>query len=163
MNKLNLAEFRMPAYNELPQFGLYLEQTVKYINGYITPLGFTELTTSMVSNYVKLGIVAPPVKKQYDAEQLAYLFFVAIAKNVLSMDTIKMLIQMQQSTYPTRIAYDYFCQELKNMLLFTFGLKDTVDEISTSHSAEKTMLRSVIIAVAQLVYFYSRLEDYQQQ
>ncbi len=162
MNKLNLAEFRMPAYHELPQFGLYLEQTVKYINGYITPLGFTELTTSMVSNYVKLGIIAPPVKKQYDAEQLAYLFFVAIAKNVLSMDTIKMLVQMQQATYPTHIAYDYFCLELKNMLLFTFGLKGTVDEISTNHSAEKTMLRSLIIAVAQLVYFHSCLEEYQK-
>lgn len=163
MNKQHLAEFRMPAYNELPQFGLYLEQTVKYINGFLTPLGFTELTTSMVSNYVKLGILSPPVKKQYDAEQLAYLFFIAIAKNVLSMDNIKTLVQMQQNTYPSHIAYDYFCHELKNMLLFTFGLKDTVDEFSNGHSAEKTMLRSVIIAIAQLVYFHSCLEEYQPQ
>lgn len=152
--------FYLPTYRELPPIGLYLDQTVKYINGYLMPLGFSELTPSMVSNYVKLGLLKPPVKKQYNAEQLAYLFFIAVAKSVLSMDEIKQVLQMQQNTYPTDIAYDYFGLELKNMLLFIFGLKDTVDEISTNHSEEKTMLRSVIIAVSHLVYFKNCLQQY---
>ena len=42
--------FRMPRYRELPDMGLYLEQTVKYINNVLQPLGGTELTGSMVSN-----------------------------------------------------------------------------------------------------------------
>lgn len=160
MTKPMLQDFRLPAYRELPEIGLYLEQTVKYINGFLTPLGFTELTPSMVSNYVKLGIITAPVKKQYSAEQLAHLIFISIAKSVLSMDNIKRFIQMQQAAYPLSVAYDYFCSELKNMLFFTFGLKDTVDEIGINHSEEKTMLRSVIIAISQLVYFESCLKYY---
>ena len=160
MIKDDLKGFRLPAYRDLPPIGLYLEQTVQYINGYLVPFGFSELTASMVSNYVKLGLIDPPVKKQYNAEQVAYLFFIAVTKNVLSMENIKTLLQIQRETYPAPIAYDYFCDELRNMLFFTFGLKDTVDEIGTRHSEEKTMFRSVIIAVSHIIYVRHQLEHY---
>ena len=78
--------FRLPRYREIPDVGLYLDQTVKYINPFLAPLGFAEITPSMVSNYVKKGYIKSPVRKQYDAVQIAYLFFIAVAKNVLSMD-----------------------------------------------------------------------------
>ena len=81
-----IREFRLPRYRELPDMGLYLEQTVKYLNTVLAPLGCLEITASMVSNYVKKGIIAKPVKKQYYAEQIAYLFFVVVAKNQLSME-----------------------------------------------------------------------------
>ena len=160
MNRDDLKHLHLPSYRELPPIGLYLEQAVRYINGFLMPLGFTELTTSMVSNYVKLGLIAPPVKKQYNAEQLAYLFFIAVAKNVVSMENIKTLLRMQQATYPTPIAYDYFCDELKNMLFYTFGLKDTVDEIGTRNSEEKTIFRSIIIAVSHIIYVQHQLDEY---
>ncbi|MBR5134359.1 MAG: DUF1836 domain-containing protein [Clostridia bacterium] len=161
--KPTLQEFHLPTYRELPDIGLYLDQTVKYINGFLQPMGFAELTTSMVGNYVKLGLIAPPVKKQYSAEQIAYLIFIAIAKGVLSMDRIKRLLQMQHGSYEPSVAYDYFCLELKNMLYYTFGLKDTLDEFTTNHSEEKTMLRSVIAAIAQLVYFESCLKSFESE
>ncbi len=163
MNKDDLKNLHLPCYRDLPPIGLYLEQAVRYINGFLMPLGFSELTTSMVSNYVKLGLIAPPTKKQYNAEQLAYLFFIAVAKSVLSMDNIKTLLQIQKATYPLSIAYDYFCDELKNMLFFTFGLKDHVEEIGTRHSEEKTIFRSVIIAVSHIIYVQHHLDAYTEQ
>ena len=60
----------LPRYAEIPNVGLYLEQVTKYINGYVAPLGCLELTTSMVSNYVKKGIIPKPIKKQYYAEHI---------------------------------------------------------------------------------------------
>ena len=45
-----LGDFRLPRYHEIPDVGLYLDQTVKYINRYLEPLGCMELTASMVSN-----------------------------------------------------------------------------------------------------------------
>jgi len=159
MNKDELRELHLPAYRELPPIGLYLDQAVRYINSYLMPFGFPELTSSMVSNYVKLGLVDPPIKKQYHAEQLAYLFFVAVAKNVVSMDNIKVLLQMQKATYPTPVAYDYFCDELKNMVCFVFGLKDTVEKIGTRNSEEKTIFRSIIIAVSHILYVQHQLEQ----
>ena len=38
--------FQLPAYPDIPDVGLYLEQTVKYVNGYLEPLHGMELTAS---------------------------------------------------------------------------------------------------------------------
>ena len=73
-----ISEFRMPRYREIPDVGLYLDQTVKYMNRYLAPLGCMEITTSMVSNYVKKGIIGHPIKKKYTREQLAGLIYMLV-------------------------------------------------------------------------------------
>lgn len=155
-----IERFRMPRYREIPDVGLYLDQTVKYLNRYLEPLGCMEITSSMVSNYVKKGYISNPVRKQYAAEQIAYLFFITIAKSVLSMDNIARLFDMQKRMYTAEIAYDFFCEELENMLQYTFGLKEQVDEVGTptDRSETKTMLRSTISAVTNIIYLSSRFE-----
>ena len=50
----NIEHFHLPTYREIPTMGLYLEQTVKYINECLHPLGCIEITSSMVSNYINL-------------------------------------------------------------------------------------------------------------
>ena len=144
--------FHLPRYQDLPNMGLYLEQTTKYINHFLAPLGCIEITSSMISNYVKKGLIPSPVKKQYYADQIAYLFFISIAKQVLSMENIIALAEQQQKTYTIPVAYDYFCMELENMLYFVFGLTDTVEELGVTNTHQKNMLRSLIIAAAQIIY-----------
>ena len=148
----SIANFHLPRYQDLPDMGLYLDQTTKYINHYLAPLGCMEITSSMISNYVKKGIVPSPVKKQYYADQIAYLFFIAIAKRVLSMENIVRLEERQKRTYSPQVAYDYFCRELENMLYYTFGLTDSVANIGVTATPEKSLLRSVIIAAAHIIY-----------
>lgn len=147
-----IADFRLPRYAQLPTVGLYLEQTVQYINQALSPLGYLELTSSMVSNYVKKGYLPPPVKKRYDADRIAMLIFIAIAKTVLSMDHICRMLELQQRSYAVPVAYDYMCSELENVLQYQFGLKDTLDNVGKTHSVEKNLFRSVIIAVTQIIY-----------
>lgn len=144
--------FRLPQYQEIPDVGLYLEQTAKYISDFLVPLGESELTGSMISNYVKKGLVSSPVKKQYSREQIAQLFFVAVAKTVLSIDDIRLMLGIQRKTYLSEIAYDYFCEELLNVLHYVFGLKESLDTVGVSASDEKLMLRNVIITAAHKVY-----------
>ena len=147
-----IKDFSLPRYGDIPNVGLYLEQVVKYISEYLEPLGSFSLTASMVSNYVKKDLIGNPVKKQYDREQIARLFFVAVAKNVLSMEDIRLLFEMQHETYEPRRAYDYFCSEFENVLQFVFGLKENLDTVGTDSNDTKTMLRNTIIAVAYKVY-----------
>ena len=92
-------DFRLPRYQEIPSVGLYLEQTTKYISQHLDPLEENCLTNSMVANYVKRKLIANPVKKQYSREQIAYLFFIAVAKNVLSLDSLERFIRVQERTY----------------------------------------------------------------
>lgn len=148
----SIKDFRMPRYNELPNEGLYLEQTTQYINSVLEPLGCMELTSSMISNYVKKGIIASPIKKLYYAEQIAYLFYIAIAKNVLSLEHIIQLREMQEKSYPKEIAYDYLCEELENILFYVFGLKNKIDDIGRTKSDEKVLFREVIIAASNSIH-----------
>lgn len=156
---INLETYRLPRYHELPDVGLYLDQAVKYINRYLVPLSCTEITSSMISNYVKKGYIRNPEKKQYDAEQIAYLLFISIAKSVLSMDHIARLFDMQRQTYSSQVAYDYFCMEFENVLHYVFHLKDEMDHIGITHTQTKTMLRSTIIAIANIIYVHSQFDS----
>jgi DNA-binding transcriptional MerR regulator len=148
----SIADFRLPRYNEIPNVGLYLEQATKYVCEYLEPLGEFVMTPSMISNYVKKGLVANPVKKQYNREQIAYLIFIAVAKSVLSMEDIRMLIQLQKEAYAPQKAYDYFRMELENVLFYIFGLKDTLDTVGNDRTDTKNMLRTVIITAAHKAY-----------
>ncbi len=145
--------FKLPRYEEIPDVGLFLEQTVKYVNSYLSALPGAAITGSMVGNYVKMGLVANPVKKQYDRERIAYIFFIAVVKPVLSLDQIKLFMGLQKRTYPADVAYGYFREELKNVLDVVFGLKDKLDAVGSDRMTdEKDMLRNTIITVAHKIY-----------
>ena len=154
----SLRDFRLPRYNEIPNVGLYLEQATKYVGEYLAPLGEYTLTPSMISNYVKKGLIANPVKKQYGREQIAYLFFIAVAKSVLSLDALTGFIKLQQQTYTLPKAYDYFAEELENLLAFTFELKDTMETVGEDNTDEKRLLYTCIVAAVQKVYLEKCLE-----
>lgn len=148
----SVSNFRLPRYTEIPNVGLYLEQTAKFISEYLAPLGDYALTPSMISNYVKKGLIANPVKKQYDRDQIAYLFFIALAKNILSLDALTNFIRIQQRTYPLPVAYDYFCRELEELLQFTFELSDSMGSRDLDSTDEKRMLYSCVVAITQKTY-----------
>ena len=155
---LSLRDFRLPRYQEIPNMGLYLDQAVKYMAEYLGPLGEYSLTSSMVSNYVKKGLIASPVKKQYSRDQIAYLFFIAVAKSVLSLDALTGFICLQQQTYTLPRAYDYFCEEFENLLRFTFELQDTMEAVGEDNTDEKRLLYTCIVAAVQKVYLEKCLE-----
>ena len=144
--------FRLPAYQEIPDVGLYLEQTAKYISDYLSPLQDTPVTGSMISNYVKKGLISNPVRKQYNREQIARLMFIAVAKMSMSMDDLYLMLTIQQQTYSSEIAYNYFCREFENVLACVFGRKSEMDVVGVDTTDEKIMLRNMIIAVAHKVY-----------
>ena len=138
--------FRLPRYHELPDVGLYLEQTTKYVNQCIRPLGIEDVTSSMIRNYVKQG--------QYSANQICHLIALVLLKQVTQLENVSNLFRLQRDHegYTDEVAYDYFCEELENILYFRFGLRDTISEVGVTDSLEKEMLRSAVTAVSHIVY-----------
>ena len=157
--KLALAEpirtFHLPRYAELPDVGLYLEQTSTYINHCLAPLGCVEVTGSMIRNYVKMGLVKNPAKKQYYADQIAHLLAITILKKVLPLEHIQEMFDRQRRIYTDQVAYDYFCMEMENILYFRFGIKDTVEEVGETDTVTKEMLRSAVVAVSHVIHLYA--------
>ena len=56
----------LPRWHELPDIELYMDQVITLIEKYLSPLitleKHTLLTSSMVNNYVKHGLIPAPVK-----------------------------------------------------------------------------------------------------
>lgn len=150
--------FHLPKYAELPNMGLYLEQTAQYINQCLKPLGCIQITGSMIRNYVKMGLIKNPEKKQYYNDQIAHLMAITILKPALSLEHIKKLFRLQEATYANEVAYDYLCAELENNLYFRFGVTDSIKAVGKSSTLEKEMLRSAVTAVCHIIYLNACFE-----
>ena len=148
----SIRDFHLPRYHEIPNVGLYLDQATKYVGEHLAPLGEYTLTPSMIRNYVSKGLIENPVKKQYGREQIAYLFFIAVAKSVLSLDALVAFIRLQQQTYDLATAYDYFVEEMENLLMYTFELKPRPEKIGMDQTDEKRLLYTCILAAVRKVY-----------
>lgn len=157
---MDLQAFRMPRYREIPNVGLFLEQTVKYVNTALEPLGCIEITPSMVSNYVKKRYIKGPEKKQYDQVSMAQLLFAAVAKSVISMDNIRTMLEMQDEKYPIDVAYNRFCDLLESAL--EAGDAGLAEEPVQDDEAEQdhldTMLNHVVIASVQIIRLHDCFE-----
>lgn len=143
-----VTEFHLPRYRELPDFGLHLEQVTRYVSRYIP----APVTGSMVSNYVKQKIIPGPVKKSYPRESLAYLIFLSYIKTVMPLEDIRLMIGIQKNSYSLEVAYDYFCDELENLLQYACGMKETPEFIGVTHTEEKELLRTALLSITYKVY-----------
>lgn len=143
-----VAEFHLPRYRELPDIGLHLEQVTRYASRYVP----SQLTGSMVSNYVKQKLIPGPVKKSYYQESIAYLIFLSYIKAVMPLEDIRLMMEVQKSSYVLQVAYDYFCDELENLLQYVCGLRETPAVVGSTRSQEKELLRTALLSITYKIY-----------
>lgn len=162
----DIAGFHLPRYDQIPDFGLYLEQAVRYVNSCIAPLGGAMLTSAMVSNYVKQKLIPAPQKKLYAAEHLARLLFIAVVKPVVSLDGLRLMFGIQEDNYPLPTAYDYFCAEFEHMLGVVFAIVPAAQKLGETHADAADLLRNTISATVSKVYldrYLAAYETWQEQ
>lgn len=111
-----LDSLHLPAYREIPDVGLYLEQVTRFINTALESFPDMSVTPSMISNYVKLKVVTRPEKKAYSRDQIVALLFVAVAKTVLSMDNIRKAFEIRRQNSDVETGYEYFRKSLEHAL-----------------------------------------------
>ena len=148
----SIVDFKLPAYNEIPDVGLFLEQTTQYIANIYKDIEGITITSSMISNYVKKGLVDNPIKKQYSREQIAYLIFVAAAKSVVNLEDINLMVRIQKDSYSIETAYRYFSEELVHVLQYICGVKPVFGPIGEGDSDEKILLRNTVVTLAHKIY-----------
>jgi len=146
----SIENFTLPRYSEIPNVGLFLEQVSKYINEILSPLGQSDLTGSMISNYVKKKIISNPVKKQYNRDQIAQLIYIALAKTVLSLDDITLMLKLALDSNDTEAAYDYFRNEFSQILGAVFKNSDI--PAKQGGSGLKILSQNVNITIAHKIH-----------
>lgn len=153
-------DFHLPKYDAIPDDGLYLEQAALYVTEVLTVLPGTALTGSMVSNYVKKGLLANPVRRKYHREQLAQLIFIAVAKSVLSIEDIRLLVQLQRAGYDGRLAYETFRSEFGAALHSAFDAPPAQrTAAAASTSPERAVLHTAVVTIAHKLCLNQSLAD----
>lgn len=107
--------FQMPSWTEIPDLGLYMDQVITFTQRTYQPLYGDDaaklLTSSMVNNYVKAGLIPRPQGKKYAREQLAAILMIVQLKGVLSLDMIRLLVAGDMEA-----CYNGFCEKQKQAL-----------------------------------------------
>ena len=85
-----LERFRLPAWDDIPDFGLYMEQTVQLLKQYLDymPPELKEeqiITAATINNYVRTRVMPEPKKKKYYRQHIAYLIMICTLKQSLSI------------------------------------------------------------------------------
>ncbi len=114
-----LGEFRMPRCAELPDIDCYMDQVISIMEKHLYVLsvnGSKFITPAMINNYVKLGIIPPPIKKRYTREHLCHLYIICSLKSVIAIPAIAELIGILTKNRPIFEVYDLFCDAYESML-----------------------------------------------
>jgi DNA-binding transcriptional MerR regulator len=106
---------RLPLWDELTDIELYMDQVTgllqKYLSVYVKDEADRLVSASMINNYVKMGLISPPVNKRYGKSQIAALIMICVLKQVLSISDIKSLLAKKLQTSGISCIYDEFCAE----------------------------------------------------
>lgn len=113
-------DFTLPRWRELPSIDLYSDQVVTLVNRALAPLPLTPQTSgrkkdagalskTMLNNYVKARMIAPPVKKQYGRAQVSRLIVLCVLKQVFTMQEIASLLEAAKHPDGPAASYDRFC------------------------------------------------------
>ena len=114
-----LKDHRLPRWEEIPDLDLYMDQVLNLIRRYLISYpGFEEtgITSSMVNNYVKAGLLPPPYRKRYTREHVARLFMTCILKNSLSIAMIgKIFDDQYERNEEMAVLYNGFCDKFERI------------------------------------------------
>ncbi|WP_137598126.1 DUF1836 domain-containing protein [Paucilactobacillus kaifaensis] len=104
----SLAKVNLPRWDELPNFDLYMDQVVAYVNNLIGSLGLDLVTPAMINNYVKHKAILAPIKKKYQVMHVADILVISLLKATFPIDVIRSgMDQVTLRKYPKQ-AYDHF-------------------------------------------------------
>ena len=136
--KRQLSEQRPDGWDDLPDIPLYMDQVVGYLARQLVSVEDGDaLTSAMINNYIKDGLVERANGKKYGQEHLAYLTAIAALKQVMSVREMKVLTTVGREMRSPDRQYEYFCEYLDQAMADT---ADRLDEGTTDRDLPKLVL-----------------------
>ena len=108
-----LAAYRLPEWDAIPDFGLYMEQVVQFLKQYLDylppELRQTEpITAAAINNYVRTKLLPEPRKKRYYRIHIAYLIMICTLKQSLRLSMLPTLLPGNLPEEDVKTAYAAF-------------------------------------------------------
>ena len=146
----SLRSQRPVAWDQLPDFALYMDQVLSYMDRQVIRFGDDDaLTAAMVNNYTKSGLLPRAEGKKYNREHLCYLTAVCILKQVMSVKDVELLLSSVVPRDDVAGGYEAFRADLDRSLnLVTDVMEGYPAEEDTAQAALHFALLSYAAGVA---------------
>lgn len=153
-----LENYQLPAWDLIPDLGLYMEQVTLLMQQYLTYLPSDNkdeqaVTSASINNYVRLKMMPEPVKKRYYRSHIAYLIMICTLKQSLPLAGLKALIPANLSEDALKQFYhDYVNQHKQACMQFTSQmaaaaeplLKETSDAEDVSNEVNRLIISNAL-------------------
>ena len=148
-------------WEQFPDFPLYMDQVLSYMDRQV--LRFEDddgLTSAMVNNYTKGGLLPRAEGKKYNREHLAYLTVICILKRVMSAKDMGITLEAQLRQQPSvEAGYDRFRESLSEaMNHIADEMERFPDEERVADAAVRFALMSYAAGLASS-YYVARLRE----
>ena len=125
--KDHLTQKRPDGWKELPDLALYMDQLISYMPRQLLATEEGDaLTSAMVNNYIKAGLLPRAEGKRYGRKHLAYLTAICALKPVLSMRELAELLSAVDHQHV--IAEDWYGFFLGKLDQSMTAVADSLDE-----------------------------------
>ncbi len=161
-----LLNYHLPAWEEIHDIGLYMDQVVTLLRQYLDylPPELKEeqvITPAAINNYVRKKIMPEPVKKKYYRTHIAYLIMICTLKQCMSIATLQTMIPMGLSDAELERTYTAFASRHRASALFFIeqvrevaaGILDHDErtEISTNDTVDLITTSAVVSGFSRLL------------
>ena len=139
------------SWDSIPDIDLYIDQVLDYMKRQHPGLNLNEsLTSSMVNNYAKQGLIPRAKGKKYNREHIACLTIICLLKQVTSVADTKVLLQ--------DVLKDDDYQSLYENYIDLFGTEadklNALLSVEAANDNDDSNIHKVIIKMAITSYLY---------
>lgn len=160
-----LLNYRLPAWEEIHDIGLYMDQVVTLLRQYLDylPPELKEeqvITPAAINNYVRKKIMPEPVKKKYYRTHIAYLIMICTLKQCMSISTLQTMIPMGLNEEELERTYTAFAKRHRASSLFFIEMVREVAAGILDHTEQKEISTDDtvdLITTSAVVSGFSRL------
>ncbi len=162
-----LHDYRLPKWEDIPDFGLYMEQVLALLRQYLDylPPELKEeqfITAATINNYVRNRFMPEPCRKKYYRIHIAYLVMICTLKQTLSIATLHSMIPVGLSELEVheiysayvekhRLAAEYFIRQVRLAAGPILEHEKTDCTLATGETSELISVTAILSGLSRLL------------
>lgn len=146
-----LNNYKLPAWKELPDIGLYMDQVIALLGQYLDFIPIEDskdkpVTPTTINNYVRLKVMPAPEKRKYYRVHIAFLIMIFTLKQGISINGLQQLLPSTADEEEVRIFYTSYIARLQEVgNFYTAQTRAAVQDILDPETSDEGAIENVII------------------
>ena len=146
-----LNNYKLPAWKELPDIGLYMDQVIALLGQYLDFIPTEDskdkpVTPTTINNYVRLKVMPAPEKRKYYRVHIAFLIMIFTLKQGISINGLQQLLPSTADEEEIKNFYTSYVERLQEVgNFYTAQTRAAVQDILDPQVTDEGVVENVII------------------